>query len=80
MNTPQFILTIYNWLMADPAHIVAAASALAAITPTPNPATPAGKLYKVLEVFACNWLHAKETGVTAAQALAQVQAVLEKKE
>jgi hypothetical protein len=78
MNTIQFFMSIYNWLMADPSHIVAAASAIAAVTPTPNPASPAGKVYKVLEVFALNFLHAKDTGVTAAQALAQVQSILEK--
>lgn len=80
MNVPQFIMSIYVWLMADPTHLVAAASMLAAITPTPNPATPYGKAYKVLEVLAMNFLHAKDTGVTVATALAQVQAAVDKKE
>ena len=78
MNTLQFLQEVYNWLMASPANIVAAASILAAITPTPNPNTPVGKAYKVLELLAFNFLHAKDTGVTAAQALQQVQQILEK--
>lgn len=78
MNTPQFLMEVYNWLMASPANIVCAASVLAAVTPTPNPDTPFGKVYRLLELFAFNFLHAKDTGVTAAQALSQVQQILEK--
>jgi hypothetical protein len=63
MSTTQFILAIINWLQADPSHIVVAASSLAAITPTPSPNTVAGKLYKILEIFALNFLHAKDNGV-----------------
>lgn len=74
MNTPQFLISIYNWLMADPAHLVAAASLIAAVTPTPNPATPAGKAYKLLEMLAGNVLHAKDSGVTMQQAIQQIAA------
>ena len=62
MTTLQFVTGLLDWLLADPSHIVAAAAALAAATPTPDPATVAGKLYRVLEIFALNVLHAKETG------------------
>jgi hypothetical protein len=77
MNTVTFFMAIYNWLLADPSHLVAAASAIAAFTPTPNPTTPAGKVYKVLELFALNFLHAKDSGLSQTQALAQVAAILE---
>ncbi len=62
MTTLQFITGLLDWLLADPSHIVTAAAALAAATPTPDPASVWGKLYRVLEIFALNVLHAKETG------------------
>jgi hypothetical protein len=83
MNTIQFLMAIVNWLQADPSHLVVAASALAAITPTPNPATPWGRAYKVLELLAMNFLHAKETGTAPAdigKAMAQVAAILAKQQ
>lgn len=63
MNTMQFLMTILNWLQADPSHAMVAASAIAAVTKTPDPNTTWGKVYKVIEVIALNVLHAKETGV-----------------
>lgn len=65
MNTVQFVLMILNWLQADPTHLVAAAALLNSVIPTPNPATPAGKAYKALELLALSFLRAKETGVPA---------------
>lgn len=62
MNTMQFLMMIFNWLQADPSHVVVAASALAALTPTPTPNTPAARLYKVIDLLAINFLHAKSTG------------------
>ena len=77
MNTIQFFQQILTWLLADPSHIVVAASVIAAITPTPDPATTAGKAYRVLDLLALNILHAKSTGVTVPQALAQVAAMMQ---
>lgn len=79
MNTIQFVQSILNWLLADPSHIVVAASVIAAVTPTPNPATVWGKAYKVLDALALNIAHAKQTGVTPAEALTQVAKILEEK-
>ncbi len=62
MTTLQFISGLLDWLLADPSHIVAAASALAAATPTPAPNSVWGKLYQVLDIFALNILHAKDGG------------------
>lgn len=76
MNTVQFINSIINWLLADPSHVVVAASALAALTPTPNPGTPLGKLYKALDLIALNFLHAKESGVALPEVAQQVAAML----
>ncbi len=67
MTTLQFITGLLDWLLADPSHIVTAAAALAAATPTPDPNTPWGKLYKVLDIFALNFLHAKDSGAVASQ-------------
>jgi hypothetical protein len=72
MNTLQFLQDVLNWLLADPSHIVVAASAVAAVTPTPDPSSTAGKLYKVIDTFALNVLHAKSTGITPAQAATQI--------
>jgi len=78
MNTMQFLMAILNWLQADPSHLVVAASALAALTPTPSPNTPWGRAYKVLELLALNFLHAKETGVNATSVAEEVVAILTK--
>lgn len=77
MNTIQFFTNILNWLLADPSHIVVAASVIAAVTPTPDPNTTVGKVYRVLDTLALNILHAKQTGVTVPAALASVAAMLE---
>ena len=79
MNTMQFFNAIVQWLSADPSHVVVLASALAALTPTPNPTTTAGKLYKLLDLFALNFMHAKSTGVTIDSVAAQVAVLLEQK-
>lgn len=76
MNTITFVNTVINWLLADPAHVIVAASLLASITPTPNPATPAGKVYRALDLLALNFLHAKSTGVALPDVAQQVAAIL----
>lgn len=68
MNTLQFLMSILNWLQADPTHVVAAAALLNSIIPTPDPTTPAGKVYKVLELLALSFLRAKETGIPSQSA------------
>ena len=62
MNGVQFVTSAADWLLADPAHIVLAASIVAAITPTPDPGTLWGKLYRIVDLLALNVAHAKETG------------------
>ncbi len=62
MNTIQFLSAVLDWLLADPAHIVVAASIIAALTPTPDPGSIGGKLYKVVDLLALNILRAKEGG------------------
>ncbi|MDA8232849.1 MAG: hypothetical protein M0006_16075 [Magnetospirillum sp.] len=64
MTTIQFFQNLLDWLLADPAHIVAAASALAAATPTPAANSTWGKVYKVLDILAINVIHAKDSGPT----------------
>lgn len=79
MNTVQFFTALFNWLLADPVHLTFAAGVAAMVTPTPNPATLWGKAYKVLDIFALNWLRAKETGKVdpaVAQQVAALQALL----
>jgi hypothetical protein len=76
MNVQQFLLNVWIWLLADPTHIVFAASAIAAITPTPPASTLAGKIYKVLDLFALNFLHAKENGVTVPDVMNQMSRLL----
>lgn len=77
MNTLQFLMTILNWLQADPTHVVAAAALLNSIIPTPDPTTPAGKFYKVLELLALSFLRAKETGVPSQSAAALADQIAE---
>jgi hypothetical protein len=72
MNSVQFVTAVADWLLADPAHIVLAASALAALTPTPEPGSLAGKLYRIVDLLALNVLRAKDQGVSAAPAPAPV--------
>ena len=62
MTSQAFLSTVLDWLLADPTHIVAAASGLAALIPTPPPASIAGKLYQIIDILALNILHAKEPG------------------
>lgn len=75
MNTVQFFQGLLDWLLADPSHIVVAASVMAMVIPTPDPTTPWGKAFKVIDVLACNVLHAKEQGVPAALVAAVGQVV-----
>lgn len=82
MNTMQFLMAVISWLQADPSHVIVAATLADSLIPTPDPRTPVGKLYKVLELFALSFMHAKETGVPPMppDALAeQVAALLAKK-
>lgn len=65
MNTIQFLTAVLDWLLADPAHIVVTASIVAALTPTPDPGSIAGKLYKVIDLLALNILRAKQGGPAA---------------
>ena len=51
-----------DWLLADPTHVVTAASAIAALTPTPSASTYYGKIYKAIDVLALNVLNAKDRG------------------
>lgn len=78
MNTMQFLNAILAWLQADPSHVVVLASALAALTPTPSPNTTAGRIYKLLDLFALNFMHAKSTGVALPDVAQQVAAMIEK--
>lgn len=79
MNTIQFLNLILNWLLADPTHVVAAASLIAAVTPTPNPTSTAGKVYKLLDLLALNFLHAKSTGVELPEVARQVAQILDQR-
>lgn len=65
MTPAQVLLKLLDWLTSDPAHIMVTASAIAAVTPTPNPASVFGKLYRVLEILALNFFKAKDTGAVA---------------
>lgn len=62
MNTIDFIRALADWLLADPTHLVAAASGLAAAIPTPAAGSLGAKLFKILDILAINIIHAKETG------------------
>lgn len=63
MNTMQFLMSILNWLQADPSHVVVAAALLNSIVPTPVAGTTAAKLYKIVELLALSFFRAKDTGV-----------------
>jgi hypothetical protein len=76
MNTIQFGMAILDWLQSDPSHVVVAASAVAAMTPTPVPGTLYAKIYKIVDLFAVNVFRAKDTGVTPAAVAEQVAALL----
>ena len=77
MSLSQLFKFGVEWLLADPTHVIAAAGLIAAVVPTPEPTSRAGKLFKVVDVLALNILHAKETGlalptsVTTAATLAE---------
>ena len=61
--TPDLLIqTVLDWLLADPAHVVAVASALAALTPTPAADSVGGKIYKLIDLLALNILNAKDRG------------------
>jgi hypothetical protein len=56
-----------DWLIAHPEvwgplAATGLASIICMVTPTPNPKTVRGKLYKVLEILAANVWKAKQTG------------------
>lgn len=78
MTTPQFLLSIWNWLMTDYTHPIAAAGFLCMLTPTPAPTSWLSKPYKALEFVAMNVLHAKETGTSATSIAEEVAAILAK--
>jgi len=62
VTTLELGKAIVDWLGADPSHVVVIASVVAALTQTPQPGTTAYKIYKLLDLFALNFLHAKDTG------------------
>jgi hypothetical protein len=66
MTTFESVTSLLDWLLADPSHIVTAASFLAALIPTPDPRTAWGKVYRLIDLLALNVLRAKETGLPAA--------------
>jgi hypothetical protein len=76
MNVAQTFNAFINWCLVDPSHLIVLGSAIAAITPTPNAGTLAGKIYKVIDLFALNFLHAKETGVTVPDVMTQIGTLL----
>jgi hypothetical protein len=65
MTTMQFLTVVLSWLQADPTHVAVACAIANSLIPTPNPGTPLGKAYKILELCALSFLHAKESGVPA---------------
>lgn len=79
MTTIQFLNAVWGWLLSDPTHVVVAGSVLAALTPTPKAGSLPAKLYRVLDLLAINFMHAKETGVTPSQIAEEVAALLEAK-
>lgn len=76
MMTMEFFQAVANWELADIAHPVVTCAALAALTPTPKPGTFLAKAYRVLDVVALNFLHAKSTGVTPASLAQEVAPLL----
>lgn len=62
MTTMQFLTAVLSWLQADPTHVAVACALANSFIPTPNPNTPLGKIYKILELCALSFLHAKESG------------------
>jgi hypothetical protein len=76
VTTTQFLNMILNWLQSDPTHVTSAIAVLIAVTHTPDPGTPLGKAYKILEILGLNFLHAKETGVTPETLAEQVATAL----
>ena len=81
MNTMQFLNAVLAWLQADPIHATAAAALIVSLTPTPNPSTTWGKVYKFIELVALNFGKAKETGNASAVSVAEeVAAILAKQQ
>ena len=60
MNTINWIITNAGTLIGVASSVVAAASAIAALTPTPKDDTWVAKLYKVVDWLALNVGKAKE--------------------
>jgi hypothetical protein len=59
--------TILQFIQTQPwygvvAAVIALASAIAAITPTPDEGSTLGKLYKIIDLFALNIGKAKDKG------------------
>jgi hypothetical protein len=77
MTTVEALLAGYNWLLSDWTHPIAAAAAFTAVTPTPKPGTWLSKVYKVVDIVACNVLHAKSTGVTSTALAEEVANLLQ---
>lgn len=63
-TTTQAVMNVVSWLQEDWTHVIVAASAVAALTPTPKPGTMLSKAYRLLDLLALNILHAKSTGVS----------------
>ena len=63
-NFVNDVNTFFNFLptgISTIATVIAAASSIVAITPTPRDDKIVGQLYKVLEIIALNIGHAKQT-------------------
>jgi hypothetical protein len=60
----QSTLTLVGSILTS---VVTVASAICAITPTPNPTTKWGKIYMILEFLAINIGKAKDKGVAGEQ-------------
>jgi|TARA_R110000772_G_scaffold57632_4_gene130366 hypothetical protein len=60
MNTINWIITNAGTLIGVASSVVAAASAIAALTPTPKDDTWVAKLYKIVDWLALNVGKAKE--------------------
>lgn len=70
MDTAVIADAILAWLL-DPSHdlllLTGMATMITAFTPTPDPNTVIGKMYKVIEVLAGIIGKAKQTGLPPAQ-------------